>query len=171
MSTIDLYGADWYPDCQRAKAYLKDNNIDYNFIDVNLDKDATARVEGINNGKRIIPTIIINKNPFTNPNNSILANVLGINPQGKVTLYGANWCPDYQRAKSYLQDNHINFQYIEVDKYSWAAQKVEEINNGKRIIPTIFIGSKSYTNPDNAVLRAILNIGQESGKKYTTVLL
>ncbi|MFT4610691.1 MAG: thioredoxin reductase (NADPH) [Glaciecola sp.] len=172
MNTIDLYGADWCPDCQRAKAYLKDNNIDYNFIDVDLDKDATARVESINNGKRIIPTVIINEKPFTNPDNSVLANVLGINPQGTVTLYGADWCPDCQRAKSYLQDNLINFQYIEVDKHTWAAQKVEGINNGKRIIPTIFIGDKSYTNPDNAVLKDVLNIGQESEKKvYDSIIV
>ena len=172
MNTIDLYGADWCPDCQRAKAYLKDNNIDYNFIDVDLDKDATARVEGINNGKRIIPTVIINEKPFTNPDNSILANVLGINPQGNVTLYGADWCPDCQRAKSYLQDNYINFQYIAVDKHVWAAEKVEEINNGKRIIPTIFIGDKSYTNPDNAILKSVLNIGKESEKKvYDSIIV
>ena len=48
MNTIDLYGADWCPDCQRAKASLKDNGVDFNFIDVDLDKEATARVEGIN---------------------------------------------------------------------------------------------------------------------------
>ena len=165
MHLIDLYGADWCPDCQRVKTYLKDNHIDFNFIDIDLDKDTTKRVESINNGKRIIPTIIINEKSFTNPDNSILANVLGINSQGNVTLYGADWCPDCQRAKSYLQDNHINFQYIEVDKYSWAAQKVEEINNGKRIIPTIFINEASYTNPDNSILKDVLNINEESENK------
>ncbi|MGK0236433.1 MAG: thioredoxin reductase (NADPH), partial [Psychroserpens sp.] len=55
MKDILLYGADWCPDCRRAKAYLKENNIDFNFIDVDLDKEATAKVEAINNGKRIIP--------------------------------------------------------------------------------------------------------------------
>jgi thioredoxin reductase (NADPH) len=70
MNTIDLYVADWCPDCQRAKVYLK-NNIDYNFIDVDLDREATARVESINNGKRIIRTVIINEKPFTNPDNSV----------------------------------------------------------------------------------------------------
>ena len=172
MNTIDFYGADWCPDCQRAKAYLKDNEIDFNFIDVDLDEGATARVEGINNGKRIIPTVIINEKPFTNPDNSVLANVLGINSQGRVVLYGADWCPDCQRAKSYLQDNQINFQYIEVDKYTWAAQKVEEINNGKRIIPTVFIGDKSYTNPDNSILKEALNIGEDSEKKvYDSIIV
>lgn len=172
MNTIDFYGADWCPDCQRAKAYLKNKGVDFNFIDVDLDKDATERVESINNGKRIIPTIIINKKSYTNPDNSVLANVLGINSQGRVILYGADWCPDCQRAKSYLQDNQINFQYIEVDKYAWAAQKVEGINNGKRIIPTIFIGDKSYSNPDNSILKGVLNIGKESENKvYDSIIV
>lgn len=164
MNKIQFYGADWCPDCQRAKAYLKDNNIPFEFIDVDLDKRATARVEDINNGKRIIPTIIINGKPYTNPDNALLANILGINPQGIIKLYGANWCPDCQRAKSYLQSNSINFQYIEVDKHNWAAKLVEETNKGKRIIPTIFINDKSFTNPDNSILKRVLNIGKDAEK-------
>ncbi|WP_299186926.1 FAD-dependent oxidoreductase [uncultured Aquimarina sp.] len=164
MNTIDFYGADWCPDCQRAKAYLKENNIDFNFIDVELDKEATNRVEAINNGKRIIPTIIVNDKSYTNPDNATLSNVLGINSQGVIKLYGANWCPDCQRAKSYLQDNGINYQFIEVDKHEWAAKLVEDTNNGKRIIPTIFIDKTAYPNPDNSKLKDLLNIGQESEK-------
>ena len=34
MNKITLYGADWCPDCLRAKAYLKENNIDFEFVDV-----------------------------------------------------------------------------------------------------------------------------------------
>lgn len=172
MSSIQFYGADWCPDCQRAKAYLKENNIDYNFIDVELDKEATSRVEAINNGKRIIPTIIINTKPYTNPDNATLANILGINAQGVIKLYGANWCPDCQRAKTYLQDNQINYQFIEVDKHDWAAKLVEKTNKGKRIIPTIFINDVSYTNPDNAVLKEVLSIGQESEKTvYDSIIV
>ena len=172
MNTIEFYGADWCPDCQRAKAYLKENNVDFNFIDVDLDKDATARVESINKGKRIIPTLIINGKSYTNPDNAILAATLGINKQGRVVLYGANWCPDCQRAKSYLQDNGINFQFIEVDKHDWATQLVEETNNGKRIIPTLFIDGKSYTNPDNAVLKDVLAIGSEAEQKvYDSIVV
>ena len=71
MNTITLYGADWCPDCRRAKAFLKDNNIEYAFIDVELDKEATSKVEEINNGKRIIPTLIINEISYTNPDNIV----------------------------------------------------------------------------------------------------
>tara|TARA_R110002111_G_scaffold229200_1_gene290439 strand:- start:7976 stop:9382 length:1407 start_codon:yes stop_codon:yes gene_type:complete len=172
MNTIDFYGADWCPDCQRAKAYLKEHNIDFNFIDVDIDKEATAKVEEINNGKRIIPTLIINDKSYTNPDNAALSSVLGINSQGIIKLYGANWCPDCQRAKSYLQDNSINFQFIEVDKHQWAAKLVEETNNGKRIIPTIFIDEKSYTNPDNSILKDILKIGHEAEKHiYDSIIV
>ena len=88
MNQIQLYGADWCPDCRRAKSYLKENNIQYEFIDVDLDEQATRRVESINNGKRIIPTIIINGKSYTNPNNDRLASVLGINEAFRIVLYG-----------------------------------------------------------------------------------
>ncbi|MDB2606962.1 FAD-dependent oxidoreductase [Zobellia sp.] len=162
MNKIDFYGADWCPDCQRAKTYLKENGVDFNFINVDVDKKATARIESINNGKRIIPTLLINDKAYTNPDNSILASVLGINRHGRILLYGADWCPDCQRAKAYLQDNGINFQYIEVDKHQWAADLVEKTNKGKRIIPTIFIDDTHYTNPDNSILKDALSIGTES---------
>ena len=172
MTTIDFYGADWCPDCQRAKAFLKEHQIEFNFIDVDIDKKATAKVEEINHGKRIIPTIIVNGKAYTNPDNAILANILGINKLGIIKLYGADWCPDCQRAKSYLQDNGINFQFIEVDKHQWAAKLVEETNKGKRIIPTIFIDNKSYTNPDNAVLKEVLQIGHEAKKHiYDSIIV
>ncbi len=88
-----------------------------------------------------------------------------------INFYGANWCPDCQRTKSYLQDNHINYQYIEVDKYDWVAAKVEEINNSRRIILTILINGKSFSNRKNAVLKEALNIGVEKETKvYDTVI-
>lgn len=172
MTDIILYGADWCPDCRRAKAYLKENNIAYTFIDVDLDKDATAKVEAINNGKRIIPTLIIKGKSYTNPDNIELASILGINEVGRVQLFGADWCPDCRRAKSFLRDNSINFEFIDVDVYEWATQKVEEINNGKRIIPTILIDDVPHTNPDNVALTYLLSINIEKEHKiFDTIII
>ncbi|MDN3666014.1 FAD-dependent oxidoreductase [Algibacter miyuki] len=172
MNNILLYGADWCPDCRRAKAYLKENNIDFTFVDVDLDKEATAQVEAINNGKRIIPTIIIDDKSYTNPDNIQLASVLGINAVGHVQLFGADWCPDCRRAKSFLRDNGINFEFIDVDQHDWATEKVEEINNGKRIIPTVLINSKPYTNPDNTELTKLLSINIEKQHKiFDTIII
>ena len=171
MNNIILYGADWCPDCRRAKAFLKDNNIDFNFIDVDLDKEATARVEQINKGKRIIPTVIFNEKPFTNPDNIELSRILGINEVGRVQLFGADWCPDCRRAKSFLKDNAINFEFIDVDEHEWATAKVEEINKGKRIIPTVLIDGLPYTNPDNVTLTELLSINVEKEHKVFDAII
>lgn len=172
MNTIDLFGADWCPDCRRAKSYLKSMNIDFNFIDVDLDKEATAKVEAINKGKRIIPTLIINGKSFTNPTNDALAAVLGLNDAGQVQLFGADWCPDCRRAKRYLRDNNINIQFIDVDEHDWATQKVEEINKGKRIIPTVLIDGKPHTNPTNDELQKLLSINEaKEHKVFDTVII
>ncbi len=172
MKTITLYGADWCPDCRRAKAFLKDNELEYTFIDVDLDKEATSKVEEINNGKRIIPTLMINEKSYTNPDNMVLSAVLGINEVGRVQLFGADWCPDCRRTKNFLRDNRIHFEFIDVDANDWATQKVEEINNGKRIIPTVLIDGKPYTNPDNVELTALLSINIEKEHKiYDTVII
>lgn len=171
MNTLKLYGADWCPDCRRAKAYLKENNIPFEFIDVDLDKSATALVEKINNGKRIIPTLDLNGTTYTNPNNAELADVLGINDAGTVQLFGADWCPDCRRAKSYLADNGVNFQFIDVDEHDWATDEVEKINNGKRIIPTVLIDGKPHTNPDNATLKDLLNIDVKKEHKVYDVII
>lgn len=172
MNDIILYGADWCPDCRRAKTYLKENNITYTFVDVDLNKEATAKVEVINNGKRIIPTLIINNKSYTNPDNRALASVLGLNEAGRVQLFGADWCPDCRRAKSFLRDNRINFEFIDVDEHEWATIKVEAINNGKRIIPTVLINDVPYTNPDNAALTRLLSINVEKEHKiFDTIII
>jgi len=172
MNNLKLYGADWCPDCRRAKAYLNDNNIEFEFVDVDLDESATRLVEKINNGKRIIPTIDFNGSTLTNPSNAILADTLGINESGVVQLFGADWCPDCRRAKRYLSDHGINFQFIDVDIHEWATAKVEQINNGKRIIPTILIDGKPHTNPDNNTLKELLDIDvQKEHKVYDTIII
>ncbi len=172
MKEILFYGTSWCSDCQRAKAYLKEHNVDFKFIDVDINKEATSYIETINKGKRIIPTIIINDKPYTNPDNGTLASILGINEFGRIKLFGADWCPDCRRAKSFLIDNRINFEFIDIDKYDWATEKVEKINNGKRIIPTILINDIPYTNPDNTTLVEVLQINIEKETKiYDTIII
>jgi thioredoxin reductase (NADPH) len=172
VNEIVMYGATWCPDCQRAKSFLKEHGIDYEYRDTELDESAVETVERLNDGKRIIPTFEILGHSYTNPDNATLASVLGINPAGRVIMYGADWCPDCRRAKSFLNDSHINCQFIEIDKHEWATQMVESINNGKRTIPTILIDDTPYRNPDNATLRDALHIGKEVATRcYDAIII
>jgi thioredoxin reductase (NADPH) len=172
MLEIKMYGADWCPDCQRAKAFLKEHGVEYNFIDVDQSETASSYVEKINKGKRIIPTFEVNGETLTNPDNSTLAAFLGLNPEGRVQLFGADWCPDCQRAKVFLKEQEINFQFIDVDEQDWATDIVVEINRGKRIIPTILIDGMPYSNPDNPTLTRGLGLDQEREERiYDSIII
>jgi thioredoxin reductase (NADPH) len=67
MKNVKVYGADWCSDCLTAKAFLNSNNIDFEYIDITHNEDAIALIEKVNNGKRIIPTLLIDGETFTNP--------------------------------------------------------------------------------------------------------
>ena len=86
--TIMMYGALWCSDCQRAKAFFEDHNIDYTWIDITDNDDAIARVEALNNGNRSIPTILFpDGDIMVEPSNAELASKLDINAQAKNRKY------------------------------------------------------------------------------------
>lgn len=55
---ILVYGADWCNDCVRAKRLLDRYEVPYSWIDVDDDEEARDYVKRVNNGMRIIPTIL-----------------------------------------------------------------------------------------------------------------
>ena len=173
MEEIKFFGADWCPDCRRAKAFLNENNIPFTFVDVDLNQGATRRVESINNGKRIIPTLIINGKSVTNPDNDELACILGINENHRVILYGADWCPDCRKSKAFLDDNMIHYQFIDIEKNEWAIPIITKINNGKRKIPTIIINDDTIlVEPENEELRAALKIDEVKEERvFDTIII
>ena len=64
---IKLYGADWCIDCRVMKNFLDKKELDYQYIDITKDKTAVEMIKKINNGKKIIPTVIINGISYSNP--------------------------------------------------------------------------------------------------------
>ncbi len=172
MNEIIMYGADWCSDCRRAKAFLEESGVDYEYRDTVLDESAVDTVEMLNEGRRVIPTFQIAGQTYTNPDNGTLASVLGVNPQGRVVMYGADWCPDCRRAKAYLNEHNIHFQFIDVDEVEWATAEIQALNNGKRTIPTILIDDTVFVNPDNPTLKEALGIGEETVTKlYDSIVI
>ena len=60
---ITVYGAHWCPDCRRSKQFLGEHQIPYNWVDIEEDSKAEQFVIQKNDGKRIIPTILIDSDP------------------------------------------------------------------------------------------------------------
>lgn len=67
MKDVKVYGADWCSDCVTAKKFLDSKNITFEYIDISIDESAVAFVEKANNGKRIIPTLVVDGETHTNP--------------------------------------------------------------------------------------------------------
>src|SRR3990172_6149373 len=55
---IKVYGASWCPDCRRAKRFLGDQRVSFEWHDIEVDPDGVRAVQERNNGNNIIPTII-----------------------------------------------------------------------------------------------------------------
>jgi len=57
---VVLYCTQWCPSCRRARAYLKEHNIEYVEVDITRDREAAKRVRGWANGNETTPTFNIN---------------------------------------------------------------------------------------------------------------
>ena len=55
---VKFYGAMWCGDTRRARIWFDNNNVGYEWIDVDKNKDAEEYVKSVNNGFRSIPTIV-----------------------------------------------------------------------------------------------------------------
>ena len=79
QETIKVYGADWCPDCRRSKGFLEEQGVAYQWIDVDQDEQAQEYVRQVNNGRRIIPTILFpDGSILVEPGNAELAKKLGL---------------------------------------------------------------------------------------------
>jgi thioredoxin reductase (NADPH) len=87
-ATIRMYGANWCPDCRRAKAFFGEQRVHYDYIDVDRHPEAIADVERINNGMRSIPTIIFpDGSILVEPSNTELARKLGLTIEASRDFY------------------------------------------------------------------------------------
>jgi len=87
---IIVYSTTWCPDCKRAKKFFNDHRIQYRNIDIEKDSRAMAYVEEVNQGMRIIPTIVFpDGSILTEPSNAELAEKLGIKTKASQKSYDA----------------------------------------------------------------------------------
>jgi thioredoxin reductase (NADPH) len=87
-TNLTVYGATWCSDCKRAKKFLGEQRVHYDWVDVEQDADGLALIERINNGKRIIPTIVFaDESTLIEPSNAELATKLGLQTRAKMDYY------------------------------------------------------------------------------------
>ena len=73
---IKIYGAAWCPDSVNAKNFLKSKGVEFEYIIITDNEQAIAFVEKINDGKRVIPTLVVDGETYTNPGINGLMKIL-----------------------------------------------------------------------------------------------
>ena len=88
MEEILVYGASWCPDCRRAKKFLADQRLMYQWHDIENEPEGVRVVQELNDGKNIIPTIVFpDGSHLSEPSNEELAQKLGLHRQVDLVRY------------------------------------------------------------------------------------
>jgi thioredoxin reductase (NADPH) len=85
---IRVYGASWCPDCRRAKRFLGDQRVPFEWHDIEVDPDGVRIVQDRNNGNNVIPTIIFpDGSHLAEPSNEDLAEKIGLERMAMMHVY------------------------------------------------------------------------------------
>ena len=85
---IRVYGASWCPDCRRAKRFLGDQRVSFEWHDIETDPDGVRIVQERNNGNNIIPTIVFpDGSHLSEPSNEELAEKIGLERAAMMHVY------------------------------------------------------------------------------------
>jgi mycoredoxin len=76
---ITMYTTTWCGDCRRSKRLLDGHGVPYDEINIDESPEAAREVMRINNGRRSVPTIVIENGPtLTEPSDRELAEAVGL---------------------------------------------------------------------------------------------
>ena len=76
MANVKVYGADWCPLTKNALLHLKELNVQYEYINIDKDRDAAKWVAEQNGGKEKKPTIDIDGEVLSEPTDDELDEAL-----------------------------------------------------------------------------------------------
>ena len=83
MADITMYGTAWCRDCVRAKRFMDEHQLAYEYLDIDDKPELAETVVGFNvqaghGPKRRIPVILVDGKILSEPSNDELAEALGI---------------------------------------------------------------------------------------------
>jgi thioredoxin reductase (NADPH) len=130
---IRLIGADWCPDCQRSKSFLSQHRVPFEYVNIETTPEAVAEVEKLNDGKRIIPTIIFTDGSFlSEPSNDELADQLGLVREAMAESYDiviAGGGPTALTTAIYAARENLSTLIIEKSALGGQAGVTERLDN------------------------------------------
>jgi glutaredoxin len=75
-----------------------------------------------------------------------------------ISVYGAAWCRDTIRTRTFLNRNRVPYTVFDVDRDPEAAALVRQWNRGQLSTPTLVVDGRIVTEPSDDELAALLGI-------------
>lgn len=77
-----------------------------------------------------------------------------------IKMYTTRWCGDCRYAKRFLDGRGLAYVEIDIEQHEGAAERVMELNGGKRKVPTFEVEGRAFNlSPyDERRLRAELGL-------------
>lgn len=84
-----------------------------------------------------------------------------------IIVYSTTWCPDCRRAKKFFGEQRVPYINIDIEEDEQAMAFVQQVNAGKRVIPTIvFPDGDILVEPSNAQLAAKLGLQTKAQRQF-----
>ncbi|MGD0082074.1 MAG: FAD-dependent oxidoreductase [Acidimicrobiales bacterium] len=89
-----------------------------------------------------------------------------------ITVYGTQWCGDCKRAKQFFGEQRVHYQFVDVDVDEAGLAYVEQVNDGKRIIPVIlWPDGSTLVEPSNSDLAQKLGIPTMASRSFYDLIV
>ncbi len=84
-----------------------------------------------------------------------------------ITVYSTLWCPDCKRVKRFFGEQRVPYMSVDIEHDPEAMAFVEQVNHGRRAIPTItFPDGSILVEPSNAELAAKLGLQTKAQREF-----
>ncbi len=134
---ITLYSNKWCSLSRRTKAWLNEQGLPFEEIDIDRNPDAARQVETWTGGYRSVPTLVI-RQIVTEPMAFDLETLFV--PSAAVMaciLHVTRWCAFSRRARAWLTQRGVAAQVIDIEADAEAAERVRTWNDGNLSVPTM----------------------------------
>jgi thioredoxin reductase (NADPH) len=89
-----------------------------------------------------------------------------------ITVYGTQWCGDCKRAKQFFGEQRVHYRFVDIEMDPAGLGYVEEVNQGKRVIPVIlFEDGSTLVEPSNAELAEKLGLRTMASRTFYDLIV
>ncbi len=92
--------------------------------------------------------------------------------QSRATIYGAHWCPDCRRCKTFMGEHGVPYEWFDILEHPELTREIQDKAGGKRVLPTIvFEDGDVLLRPTNVELARKLDISLRMNRTFWPLII